>query len=248
MAVTRFFENQSRVVAIFTGREQGDMRPRKKGESIRNPNINALLRDFRISEKNLIIPRLENINRVSIATKDTKPDLFSDALVTDLVGKYLAITAADCYPIYLFDPFERKIGLAHGGYGPLVGGILLSTVNAMESIGAKAENVIIQVGPGICQPCYAWKRVDLWKLKAYNNSRYVLEVLDNYEKVRISLKLMIRDQLIGAGIRIENIFFSDECTCCNRRKFFSSRDGIDNRPDGILGKPERQLAVIGMSG
>src|SRR6266705_260731 len=62
-----------------------------------------------------------------------KPRRKADALITKQRGVTLALSFADCTPLLFYDPVERAIGLAHGGWRGTARGIALATVEAMAS-------------------------------------------------------------------------------------------------------------------
>ena len=61
----------------------------------------------------------------------------ADAIVTRTEGLAIGVTAADCGPILFVDPNARVIGAAHAGWKGALTGIVESTVDAMEKLGAE---------------------------------------------------------------------------------------------------------------
>ena len=78
----------------------------------------------------------------------------ADALVTRTPGVAIAAMAADCTPVLFADPLTRTIGAAHAGWRGAIGGVLESTIRAMEGLGARRSNIRAAVGPTINQPAY----------------------------------------------------------------------------------------------
>src|SRR4029077_18709296 len=78
----------------------------------------------------------------------------ADAMVTRIEGLALGVTAADCGPILLVDPDARVIGAAHAGWKGALTGILESTVDAMEKLGAERSGIVAAIGPLIRQESY----------------------------------------------------------------------------------------------
>ena len=78
----------------------------------------------------------------------------ADAIVTRSEGLALGITAADCGAILFADPKARVIGAAHAGWKGALTGILESTVDAMEKLGAERGGTVAAIGPLIRQPSY----------------------------------------------------------------------------------------------
>ena len=82
---------------------------------------------------------------VAVATApwgtETRPR--ADAMVTNVPGLALGVTAADCGPILFVDPEKRVIGAAHSGWKGAIGGVLENTIAAMESLGASRGSIIV---------------------------------------------------------------------------------------------------------
>jgi hypothetical protein len=78
----------------------------------------------------------------------------ADAIVTQTEGLALGVTAADCGPILFVDPNARVIGAAHAGWKGALTGVLESTVEAMEKLGAERGGIVAAIGPLIRQPSY----------------------------------------------------------------------------------------------
>ena len=78
----------------------------------------------------------------------------ADAIVTRTEGLSIGATAADCGPILLADPRARVIGAAHAGWKGALPGVLESTVEAMEKLGAERSGIVAAIGPLIRQHSY----------------------------------------------------------------------------------------------
>jgi YfiH family protein len=78
----------------------------------------------------------------------------ADALVTRTEGLAIGVTAADCGPILFVDPHARVIGAAHAGWKGALTGIIESTVDAMERLGAERAGIVAAIGPLIRQHSY----------------------------------------------------------------------------------------------
>jgi len=78
----------------------------------------------------------------------------ADAIVTRTEGLAIAATAADCGPILLVDPNARVIGAVHAGWKGALTGIVESTVDAMEKLGAERSGIVAAIGPLIRQHSY----------------------------------------------------------------------------------------------
>ena len=78
----------------------------------------------------------------------------ADALVTADPSVVLAILAADCVPIVLYDPVAHVLGCVHSGWRGTVARVSEAALAAMSSLGATPENVVAGVGPAISPERY----------------------------------------------------------------------------------------------
>jgi YfiH family protein len=78
----------------------------------------------------------------------------ADAMVTKVPGLALAITTADCGPVLFADAESGVIGAAHAGWRGAVTGVLESTLEAMERLGAQRSRIVAVLGPTISQAAY----------------------------------------------------------------------------------------------
>ena len=78
----------------------------------------------------------------------------ADALVTRTEGIAIGVTAADCGPVLFADPATRVIGAAHAGWKGALTGVLESTIEAMEKLGAERSGIVAAIGPLIRQHSY----------------------------------------------------------------------------------------------
>jgi polyphenol oxidase len=93
----------------------------------------------------------------TVARVDEAKDVVQgvDGLVTNQKGVALFATYADCYPIVLWDPVKRAVGLAHAGWRGTVAGVAKAAVKALhDEYGSAPENIRAGIGPGICGHCY----------------------------------------------------------------------------------------------
>jgi polyphenol oxidase len=78
----------------------------------------------------------------------------ADAIVTRTEGIAICVTAADCGPILFADAGARVIGAAHAGWKGALTGVLESTIDAMEKLGADRSGMVAAIGPLIRQHSY----------------------------------------------------------------------------------------------
>jgi len=84
--------------------------------------------------------------------KGERPE--GDATVTATSGVICGVLTADCAPVLLADPDAGIVGAAHAGWKGALGGIVHSTVAAMQALGAQPSRMVAVVGPCIAQASY----------------------------------------------------------------------------------------------
>lgn len=78
-----------------------------------------------------------------------------DGHATATPGRLLAVTVADCVPVYLLDPVRRAVALLHAGWRGTAAGILAEGVAALaEHAGSSPGDLVVHCGVGICGACY----------------------------------------------------------------------------------------------
>jgi YfiH family protein len=83
---------------------------------------------------------------------DARPP--ADAIVSDRPGLALGILTADCTPILFADRQAGVIGGAHAGWKGAIGGVIESTIEEMERLGADRARIVAAVGPTIGRKSY----------------------------------------------------------------------------------------------
>lgn len=78
----------------------------------------------------------------------------ADAMVTRHPGIILGVLTADCTPVLFADKHAGVVGAAHAGWKGAQTGIIKSTVNLMEKLGARRESISAVIGPTIAQASY----------------------------------------------------------------------------------------------
>jgi polyphenol oxidase len=78
----------------------------------------------------------------------------ADALVTADPSVVLAILAADCVPVVLYDPVAHVLGCVHSGWRGTVARVSAAALAAMRTLGASPENVVAGIGPAISPERY----------------------------------------------------------------------------------------------
>lgn len=158
-----------------------------------------------------------------------------DGLVAKEKDLYLGVTVADCFPVYFFDPIESIVAIAHAGWRGVVDGIISEVMKTMGA-GYKSnpKNVLIAVGPGIQQHHF-----EIHDDVAGKFQRYLSHVNNQKNQILVDLSGIICEQALEFGVPSGNIELSQDCTFCQKEKYFSFRR---DHPEEI----KAMLAYIGI--
>ncbi len=219
-----------------------------RGDSPQNvyKNYEIICSAIGVNPNNLVFGQLTHGNNIRKVTLEDRgkgiihqPDYSDiDALITNEIDVPLAMTFADCVPIFFLDSINKVVAIAHSGWRGTVKKIGEKVINLMlKDYKCKLENILIGIGPSIGVCCFevdeeVYKQFLLLKFLDNNNW---FEKKDN--KYYINLWKVIETMFLKMGIPKENITVTDLCTKCNNDIFFSHRatNGRRGSMAGIIG-------------
>lgn len=145
----------------------------------------------------------------------------ADGLVTKTPGVALAILTADCQPVLFSDPESGVIGAAHAGWKGAISGVLEATVEAMETLGAKRENIRAIIGPTISQRAYEVgpEFLDSFLSKDTGYSRFFAN--GQGDRMMFDLPSFGMHRLREAGVHTAD--WTGHCTYDDPQRFYSYR-------------------------
>jgi purine-nucleoside/S-methyl-5'-thioadenosine phosphorylase / adenosine deaminase len=150
----------------------------------------------------------------------------TDGHATRQPGLLLAVSVADCVPIYLAANDGSAIALLHAGWRGVAAGMLEAGLAALrERAGVTAGDVVIHCGVAICGGCY---EVGPEVIRAVEGRAAA-------GPEHLDLRAALARRARAAGVR--EVTVSPFCTSCDGARFFSHRA---SRGDG-----GRQLAYLG---
>ena len=162
----------------------------------------------------------------------------SDAMITNARGVYLLSFYADCVPVYLYDPVNRAIGIAHCGWKGTMGRIALHTLTALQKeYGTSAQDVQVFIGPGIGPCCFQIQSDLAAKVNAEFPSLHDIIIYDNTRFYSWNLQETNRQLLIEGGVKAAHISTCELCTACHTEIFYSHRreKGETGRMGALIG-------------
>ena len=157
-----------------------------------------------------------------------------DAVITRTPGLVCGALSADCAPVLLIDAQARVVAAAHAGWRGAVGGIVGSTVAAMQALGARPERLIAAVGPCIGQASYeVGEDFRTAVLAAAPEADRFFTPEHAPGKRRFDLPGFVLLRLEQAGVGRAEALFRD--TCGEEAPFFSNRRAV-LRGEGDYGR------------
>jgi YfiH family protein len=136
-------------------------------------------------------------------------------------GTALAVTIADCVPVFIAHP-SGMIALLHSGWRGTSARIVEHGIAAMVSCGASADELYLHCGPAICGECYEVSS------EVYSQ----LTGRDPGKPTPVDLRELIAGHARAAGVR--HITSSPSCTRCDNGRFYSHRAGDAGRQLGVM--------------
>lgn len=198
-------------------------------EKIVNKNRELFFNKLGLKIENIAFQKQVHGNEISFVTGGGISGE-SDALITDKKNLGLAISTADCTPIFIFDKQNKIIAGIHSGWRGTERKILLKVLNKLKNdFNSSPENLIVYIGPSISQ-----KNYEVGKEVAQKFDKKYL--IPKSEKFLLNVAGINYDYLLSFGVPKENIQFSSLCT-------FDAKNLLHSyRRDGI--KSGRALGVI----
>ena len=153
-----------------------------------------------------------------------------DGHVTGQPGLLLAVTVADCVPVYLARDDGSAIALLHAGWKGTAAGMMEAGIAALAAASSTlavwpSGRLAVHLGVAICGTCY---EVGPEVIRA-------VEGRTVKGKSHLDLRSALARRAEAAGVK--DISISPLCTSCDHDRFFSHR--------GSGGDGGRQIAYLG---
>jgi hypothetical protein len=136
-------------------------------------------------------------------------------------GTALAVTVADCVPVFLSHP-SGAVALLHSGWRGTAERIVEHAIDALAQRGAPASELRLHTGPAICGRCYEVSPDVFAQLTGGQTA----------VPATVDLRALIADHARAMGVR--HITTSASCTRCNNDRFYSHRAGDVGRQLGVM--------------
>ncbi|HUQ84496.1 MAG TPA: polyphenol oxidase family protein [Gemmatimonadaceae bacterium] len=136
-------------------------------------------------------------------------------------GTGMAVSIADCVPVFLWHP-SGAIALLHSGWRGTAARIVERAIDVLVSRGIPPVELSMHLGPAICGKCYEVS-ADVFQQVTGRSSD---------TNTPVDLRAVIADHARLRGVRI--ISTSARCTRCDNHRFFSHRAGDAGRQLGVM--------------
>jgi YfiH family protein len=139
-------------------------------------------------------------------------------------GTALAVTVADCVPVFIAHP-SGATALLHSGWRGTAARIVEAAIALFAAQGLAAGDLVVHAGPAICGTCY-------------EVSPEVYEQLTGHATTAhrtVDLRALITEHARAAGVR--RVSSSRWCTRCDNDRFYSHRAGDAGRQLGVIVAP-----------
>lgn len=133
----------------------------------------------------------------------------------------MAVTVADCVPVFLAHP-SGAAGVLHSGWRGTAARIVERGIALLADRGISARELRVHLGPAICGGCYEVSAEVHAQLTGMNPGK----------RARVDLRSLIAGHAREAGV--SHISVSPLCTKCDNGVLYSHRSGDAGRLAGII--------------
>ena len=174
---------------------------------------------------------MKQVHGATVTTVDERTPLGAevrdtDALVTALEGRALAVLTADCVPVLLAG--SGHVAVAHAGRVGLQAGVIENTLAALAAAGEDADSLRAAVGPAIGPCCY---EVEESMAAAFDERHPGGRANTTWSTPSIDLPGTAVRVLEDAGVRVDQVH---ACTHCHHGWFSHRRDPATGRQAGVI--------------
>lgn len=149
-----------------------------------------------------------------------------DGHLTDQPDLLLAVTVADCVPVFVVAPECRAVAVLHAGWRGTGAGVLEVGLRQLEEgMGARRDDLHVHLGPSICARCYE-VGPEVFAALGQPVPRGPMP---------IDLRGVLAQRALAAGVPADRVTLSSHCTLCTGSGLFSHRGGDGGRQVGYIG-------------
>jgi polyphenol oxidase len=142
----------------------------------------------------------------------------ADGHFTREKGLALAVTIADCTPVFLAHE-SGAIAVLHAGWRGTAARIVDAALEVFRSHEIPLSEVVAHLGPSICGDCY----------EVGPEVHHALYGTSTAGPATVDVRSVLAQQLHARGV--SKVTRSSSCTLCDNAEFFSHRAGDQGRPN-----------------
>jgi YfiH family protein len=147
----------------------------------------------------------------------------ADGHVAPRRGTAMAVTVADCVPVFIAHP-DGAAALLHSGWRGTAAQIFERGVERLCALGFASRDLRVHFGPAICGKCY--------EVSPDVYARLTGKTVD--KPTTVDLRLLMAERATRLGIRHS---VSEACTRCDNARLYSHRAGDAGRQLGVIVAP-----------
>lgn len=148
----------------------------------------------------------------------------ADGHVAITPGTAMAVTVADCVPVFIAHP-GGATAIVHSGWKGTLANVTRRAVELLVASGLSARDLSLHCGPSICGGCYEVSPDVYGRLTGRRVSA----------PAPVDLRALIA--LDARAVGVERITISPWCTRCHNDRFYSHRCGDEGRQLGVIAGP-----------
>jgi hypothetical protein len=145
----------------------------------------------------------------------------ADGHLSAVRGTAMAVTVADCVPVFIAHPAGAG-AIVHSGWRGTEARITAVAIAELAALGYAPDELLVHCGPAICGRCYEVSPEVYTRLTGTPAT----------QPTRVDLRAIIAEHARGCGV--QRISVSSLCTRCDNERFFSHRAGDAGRQLGVL--------------
>lgn len=219
----QIFKKFPQVIYGLSTRKDSSMKLNSQKDKKALRNRQKFLSLFNLKIKNLVWANLDHQGKVKVISLKDRGKWIknTDGLITAQKNLYLALTVADCFPVFFFEPKREVVALAHASWRAIVNGVISRTIQRMKNkFGCQRKNILMGIGPGI-RACHFEIQKDV--AKKFISKFFQKVLIKRKNQLFIDLPMAIKLEARKNGVLAKNIEEKKECTYCLKDKYFSFR-------------------------
>lgn len=195
---------------------------------------NTFLEDVGFADARLVAPKLHHSADVGVVRRGVAPEGIYDGVIARESSLVLAVTVADCVPVFFLDPRTGAFGVAHAGWRGVVGGIVSNAIQALRSsFDVDPADLFVATGPSIRGPSY---EVGPEVAGFFPEEFAVPSSIAGSDRFYLDLPSCVLAEARGQGVPRDNLVDFSLCTLSHPGDLHSHRRGDGARHWAFIGR------------